>query len=258
MNKYIQNFKRFLPLLKELVSRDIKTKYRRSILGVLWTLLNPLLMMIVLSIVFSNLFRFDIENFPVYLLSGQVIFNFFNEATTSAMNSIIGSSTLIRKMYIPKYLFTLSKILSSVINIMASFCALIFVMLVMRVELHVTIILVVIPIALVVVLSTGVGLIIAAFAVKFRDLLHLYGVFTTVLLYLTPVIYPVTILTGLVKKIVRFNPLTNILEMFRDVIMYDTFPGLGVCAAAAIPSFALLLLGIYVFYKRQDTFILDV
>ena len=128
MSRYFQNLKKFLPLLKELVSRDIKTKYRRSILGVFWTLLNPLLMMIVLSVVFSHLFRFQVENFPVYLLCGQVIFNFYNDATTSAMSSILANASLIRKMYIPKYLFTISKILSSVINIMASFCALIILM----------------------------------------------------------------------------------------------------------------------------------
>ena len=114
MSQHLNNLKKFTPLLGELVSRDIKTKYRRSILGVLWTLLNPLLMMIVLSIVFSNLFKFDIANFPVYLLCGQVIFNFFNDATNSAMSSIIVNASLIRKMYIPKYLFTISKILSSV------------------------------------------------------------------------------------------------------------------------------------------------
>ncbi|SEP77014.1 ABC-2 type transport system permease protein [Lachnospiraceae bacterium RM5] len=258
MSRYIQNFKKFLPLLKELVSRDIKIKYRHSILGVLWTLLNPLLMMIVLSIVFSHLFRFEIENFPVYLLCGQVIFNFYNDATTSAMSSIIANASLIRKMYIPKYLFTISKILSSVINIMASFCALIIVMVCMRVELHLTILLAIFPIALIVIFSTGVGLIIAALTVKFRDILHLYSVFTTVLMYLTPVIYPMSILYGPVYKIVRLNPLTNILIMFRDVIMYDTISGWKTIVAGVVPSVAILFIGVIVFYKRQDTFILDI
>ena len=92
MSSYIQNFKKFQPLLAELVARDIKIKYRRSVLGVLWTLLNPLFMMIILSVVFSSIFKFDIENFPLYILSGQLIFNFFNDATTSSMTSIIGST----------------------------------------------------------------------------------------------------------------------------------------------------------------------
>ena len=111
--QYIQNFLKFRPLLSELVARDIKIKYRRSVLGVLWTILNPLFMMIVLSVVFSNLFRFDIENFPVYLLSGQVIFNFFNDTTTTSMGAIIGNGSLIKKIYVPKYLFVLSIIPNS-------------------------------------------------------------------------------------------------------------------------------------------------
>ena len=104
MRTYIKNFLKFQPLLKELVSRDIKIKYRRSVLGVLWTVLNPLLMMVILSIVFSNLFKFDIENYPVYILSGQVIYNFYNEATTMAMSSMLDNAALLKKVYIPKYL----------------------------------------------------------------------------------------------------------------------------------------------------------
>lgn len=118
MSSYIQNFKKFQPLLAELVARDIKIKYRRSVLGVLWTLLNPLFMMIILSVVFSSIFKFDIENFPLYILSGQLIFNFFNDATTSSMTSIIGSAALIKKVYVPKYLFVIARVFSSFINLM--------------------------------------------------------------------------------------------------------------------------------------------
>ena len=100
MKKYIDTFLRFKPLLTELVSRDIKIKYRRSVLGVLWTVLNPLCMMIILSIVFSNIFKFDVENFPLYVLSGQVVFNFFNDATTSSMTSILNNASLIKKVLI--------------------------------------------------------------------------------------------------------------------------------------------------------------
>ena len=111
MSSYIRNFVKFQPLLSELVARDIKIKYRRSVLGVLWTLLNPLCMMIILSIVFSSIFKFDVENFPLYVLSGQVIFNFFNDSTTSSMSAIISSASLIKKVYVPKYLYPLSSVL---------------------------------------------------------------------------------------------------------------------------------------------------
>lgn len=258
MSVYIQNFMKFRPLLNELISRDIKIKYRKSVLGVLWTLLNPLLMMIVLSVVFSNLFRFDIENFPLYLLSGQIIFNFYNDATSTAMSAIVGNAALIKKVYVPKYLFVISRVFSSFINLMASFTALMLVMIATRSELHWTVILSVVPLALLMLLSLGVGLILAALTVKFRDIMHLYSVFTTVLLYLTPVIYPMSILPEWLEKIVLLNPLTNILTMFRDVMINNTIFDIWSLLIAVVETAFFLALGLYVFYKNQDQFILNI
>ena len=257
MSAYIENFKKYKPLLSELAVRDIKTRYRRSALGVLWSLLNPLCQMVVLSIVFSNLFRNNIENFPLYILSGQVIYNFFSESTNSALTAIIGSASLIKKAYIPKYLFVLSRILSSAVNVMATFAALMVVMLVTRAEFHYTIILAVIPIIFVILFSSGVGLILAAYAVKFRDIIHLYGVFVMALMYMTPIIYPMSMLPGAVHTIVMLNPLTNMVLMFRDLALYGTIPGPLSFVVALIECAVVILIGLYVFYKKQDTFILN-
>jgi len=258
VSTYIQNFKKYQPLLNELIARDIKTKYRRSLLGVLWTILNPLLMMVVLSVVFSNLFRFDIEYFPVYLLSGQLIFNFFSESTTNAMSAIIANGPLIKKIYVPKYMFVLSRIFSSTINLLASFTALICVMLVMRVRLHYTVLLSWIPLGLIVFFSLGVGLILAAITVKFRDIMHLYSVFTTALMYLTPVIYPMSILPEWLEKIVLLNPITNILMMFRNLMIYGALPTVLSLILGIAEVIVVLILGVYVFYKNQDDFILNI
>lgn len=258
MSTYIQNFKKFRPLLNELIARDIKIKYRRSVLGVLWTLLNPLCMMIVLSVVFSNLFKFDIENFPVYLLSGQLIFNFYSESTTNSMSAILSNGPLIKKIYVPKYLFVLSRVFSSTINLLASFTAMVCVMLAMRVELHYTVLLAPIPLMFIVLFSLGVGLILSAITVKFRDIMHLYSVFVTALMYLTPVIYPMSILPDWLSPIVMLNPITNILQMFRSVMLYNSLPTLGSLVTASVESVVMLALGLYVFYKNQDEFILNI
>ena len=258
MTGYIQNFLKFRPLLNELVARDIKIKYRRSVLGILWTLLNPLLMMVVLSIVFSNLFKFDVENFPLYLLSGQVVFNYFSNATTSSMTAITDNASLIKKIYIPKYLFILSRVASSFINLLASFTALLLVMIAMRAELHYTIVLVFIPIILLVVFSLGIGLILSAIVVRFRDVMHLYSVFITALMYLTPVIYPLNILPEWIKNIVLLNPITNYLIMFRDVILNNTLPDMGYFMIGVAEALVALVLGLYIFYKNQDDFILNI
>lgn len=258
MSNYIQNFLKFRPLLGELVARDIKIKYRRSVLGVFWTLLNPLCMMAVLSVVYSNLFKFAVDNFPLYLLSGQVVFNFFSESTTSSMSAIVGNASLIKKVYMPKYLFVLSRVISSAINLGASFCALIVVMAVTRSELHWTVLLSWVPLLFLIAFSVGVGMLLAALTVKFRDVMHLYSVFITALMYLTPVIYPMNILPGWLAKIVLANPVTNMVMMFRDTIMYNSLPSIFNLVIALFESSVMLILGMYVFYKNQDDFILNV
>ncbi|MBQ6602773.1 MAG: ABC transporter permease [Eubacterium sp.] len=258
MSRYIENFKKFIPLLTELVERDVKTKYRKSVLGVLWTLLNPLLMMVILSIVFSNLFKFDIENYPVYILSGQVIYNFYSESTSSAMSAILNNASLLKKVYIPKYMFVLSRIMSSLINVLASHCALLIVMIATGVEIHWTIVLFPIPLALLVIFCLGLGLVLATITVKFRDIMHLYGVFTTGLMYLTPVIYALSLLPSWLYKIVRINPITNYLMMYRDVMLNGTVFKASHLLIALAESAVMLLLGLLLFAKKQDQFILHI
>ena len=123
-NMKSNEIKQYTPLLIELLKRDIKVKYRKSVLGVLWSVLNPLFMMIILSVVFSTLFKNNVENYPTYIFSGQLIYNFFSEATTSSMSAIVDNASLIKKIYVPKYLFVLARICSSMINIMATLSAL--------------------------------------------------------------------------------------------------------------------------------------
>lgn len=258
MATYIQNFLKFRPLLEELIGRDIKVKYRRSVLGVLWTLLNPLMMMIVLSIVFSNLFKFDVEYFPVYLLSGQLVFNFYNESTSGAMSAILNNSSLIKKIYVPKYLFVVSRLLSSVINLAASFSALILVILAMRVPLSWKVILSIIPLGLLAVFSLGVSLFLSAVTVKFRDVMHLYPVFTTALIYLTPVIYPMSILPEKVKMLVMINPITNYVLMFRETMLYGHYLSIPSIILGTVEAVIMLAIGLWVFYKMQDDFILNI
>ena len=249
-------FAKFRPLLFELFSRDIKNKYRRSVLGGLWTLLNPLFMMIILSAVFSRIFGFAVENYPIYILCGQVLYNFFSESTQASMNSIINSAALIKKVYVPKYIFVLSRILSCSINIFAAYAALLIVMVVLRTPLHYTMFLSAIPIVIMIMFSMGVGFILAALSVKYRDIVHLYSVFLTGFIYLAPIMYPLDILGNVLQTIVKINPVTNILVMFRGFMMYNSMPDLYTILMSIIPSALILVLGVWVFYKKQDEFIL--
>ena len=258
MTTFIENFKKYIPLLSELVSRDIKNKYRKSVLGVLWTVINPLFMMVVLAVVFSNLFKFDIENYPVYILSGQVIYNFYSESTTMSMSAIIDNAALIKKVYVPKYMFVLSRVFSSMINVLASHCALLIVMFATGIELKWTTFLFPIPMILLAVFNLGIGLLLATLTVKFRDIMHLYGVFCTALLYMTPIIYALTLLPDNLYMIVRANPLTNYLMIYRDLMLNGILPDPIQIVIAVIEAIAALLIGGWCFLKRQDTFIMDI
>ena len=144
----MEGFRRFTPLLRELVVRDIKVRYRHSALGLVWTVLNPLLMMVVITIVFSTLFKQNIPNFPIYYLSGSLIFAFNSESTTTALNSIISNASLIKKVYIPKYLFPLSNVLSGLVNLGFSLIAMFIVMLITDALFHATLLLLPIPISI--------------------------------------------------------------------------------------------------------------
>ncbi len=258
MSTYIHNFLAYKELLKELIVRDVKIKYRRSVLGMLWSVLNPLGMMIIMTIVFSHVFRQNIENFPVYLMCGQVVFNFYNEASSMAMSSILGNASLIRKVYVPKYLFPTSKVCSSFVNLLTSFIALTIVVVATGTPVSWTLLLFFMPVLYLFLFSLGMGILLSALVVSFRDLQHLYGIFLTGLMYLTPIFYPVEILPGWVQTIVNLNPLTNMAQMLRQVVMYGTVPDLMIHVRCIVPCVIAMFVGLWVFYKQQDAFILKV
>ena len=256
----ISVFVKYRALINQLVQRDIKTKYRRSVLGLLWTVLNPLLMMTVLSIVFSYFFsRYgDVENFPVYLLCGQVIFNFFNESTSIAMGSIVHSGELIKKVYVPKYLFPITKVMSSGVNLLSSMIALVIVMVVTRSRVTPTVLLAVFPLIYVLLFSTGVSLFLSAAAVSFRDLMHLYSVVTTAWMYLTPVIYPMSILDGAPRWavfIINANPLTAFIKIFRAVVLDGVTAPWILHVQSIIWCAIALVIGSLVFKKSKEKLI---
>lgn len=243
-------------LISELVMRDIKKKYRRSILGYLWSMLNPLLTMLITAMVFSNLFRFQIDNFALYLLTGQLIFTFYSEATSFAMESILENGSLIKKVYVPKYLFPISRVSSSAVNLLFSLPAMLVIMLYTGHEITVTLIACILPLVLLYFFCIGVGLFISALAVYFRDIFHLYGVLITVLNYATPIFYPVNIIPEEYKFVVEYNPLYYFLSAFREVAYNNTLPSIELLSICILFSVGALLVGTYYFNKKQNTFVM--
>ena len=254
----IEGFRRFTPLLAELVVRDIKVRYRHSVLGLVWTVLNPLLMMIVITIVFSTLFKQNIPNFPIYYLAGSLLFSFNSEATTTALHSIISNASLIKKVYIPKYLFPFSNILSGLVNLGFSLVAMFIVMIVTRAPFHVTLLLIPIPIFYTFLFATGLGILLSALTVYFRDIAHFYGVFILAWTYLTPIFYPISILPDAAMKLMQFNPMYHYISFMRDLVLYGTFPSMQENLICIAMGAFMVFVGLFVFYKKQDSFVLFV
>lgn len=244
--------------IASLVSRDFKLKYRRSTLGILWSVLNPLLMMCVLTLVFSTFFRFQIENYPLYVILGNVLFALMSESTTGAMYSILDSSSLIKKIRIEKLIFPLEKVLFQLVNFCISLIAVAIVMVFFHVAPKVSLVALPLLLLYVVLFSAGIGLALSALAVFFRDVCHLWGVVITAWTYATPLFYPLEILPEWAMPIMEYNPMFHYVTYFRDIVLNGVVPGVGenlLCLGMALVSMAL---GLLLFKKAEKKFILYV
>lgn len=252
----INVFFQYKDLLYNLVSRDIKVRYRKSFLGMLWTVLNPLLMMMVMTIVFSTLFKSTIEYFPIYFLAGNLIFSLNSEVTNNCTYAIIGNAPLLKKVYIPKYLFPLAKACSGLVNLGFSLIAMFFVMIILRVPFQPTLVFLPLPIFYSFLFSVGLGLLLSAITVYFRDIAYFYSVLLIAWNYFTPVFYPIDILPDFAKNLMKLNPLFHFIEYMRNLVLYARVPGITENVICCGMGILMVIIGTYVFYKKQDNFIL--
>ncbi|AMD18273.1 ABC transporter [Methanobrevibacter sp. YE315] len=234
-------------LLKQLVKRDLTSKYKDSVLGILWSFFNPLLIMLVFTAIFSMLFGRQIENYPVYFLSGRLIYDFYNAGTKGAMRSIKRNAALLKKIYVPKHMFSISAICYEFVNFLISFVILFGVMLITGAKFHPTIIFAIIPIMFLVCLIFGIGLILAVCNTYFSDIGHLYNVFTLVLMYASALFYPMEIVPALVQKIFTLNPVYSAITCFRECVVYGITPNLSTLSYLAAFSLTVLGIGILLF-----------
>ena len=241
----------------QLVAKDIKLKYRRSFLGYIWSILNPLMIMGIMVIVFSNMFRWDIVNYPVYLIIGQTIFSFVSESTNQAMWSITGNAALLKKTYVPKYIFPLSKITSSFVNTLFALGAMLIVFIACRVKFNIYMLFLPVILLEVYVFCSGLGLLLAQGTVFFRDIQYIYGAFITAWTYLTPIFYPIQQLPfELMWMIKHFNPLYSYITQFRTIVLDGAFPDIRLIVYGVVVAGLSLAIGLFVFLKKQDKFIL--
>ena len=267
-------FRRYSYLLQQLVSRDFKVKYKRSVLGVLWSVLNPLFTMTILYFVFSAFFGMGKAgtggvgtDYICYLLVGITLFNFFSEATSLSLGAVVGNFNLITKVYMPKYIFPLSKVLSSSLNLLFSLIAMYAIVIIRAImgaipPLSWVNIFMVYDLACLLVFTIGMGLLLSALTVFFRDMFYIYGVVTTAWMYLTPILYPVSQIakipqwfTPALLVVIKINPLYHFINYARTIILYGQIPTLGQHFFCLICALAVLVVGLMFFLSRQAKFI---
>ena len=248
-------YSRYSFLLKQLVARDFRLKYRRSSLGMAWSVMNPLLTMIVQYVVFSTLFKSNIPSYPVYLLTGIVFFSFFNEAVNLGMTSIIGNASLIKKVYMPRYIYPISRIITSLVNFALALIPLFLIIIVTSVSIKPSILLLVFDIICFLTFIVGITLLLSTIVTFFQDILHLWSVISMMWQYLTPIFYPETIIPERFIGIYRLNPLYQYISFARTCIIDGISPAPQSYFWCLFFAVGMLAVGAAVFKKYQNKFV---
>ncbi|HEV3459045.1 MAG TPA: ABC transporter permease [Thermoanaerobaculia bacterium] len=243
---------KYRDLVLTLVARELKVRYRRSVIGFLWTMLQPLLMMLVFYLVFSELFRFRMAHYPVYALAGILFWNFFSQSIVASMNSLRGNATLLQKLPVPKAVFPLATVISGVVNLLFALVPTLAIVWIFERTLSLALLFLPVSILLAALFTLGAGLLLSPLAVFFSDVVELVGVLLTVLMYLTPIFYPMDILPAKVRWVVRFNPVRSILEVFRDPIQNGKVPPLAHLAVCVGIAAVALVIGGIAFRRSSD------
>ena len=246
-------------LLWNLVRRDLTVRYKRSMIGFFWTMLNPLLLMIILTVVFSTIFRFEgIENYPTYFLSTYLVFGFFAQTTNQSMASLAWNGALMKRVRVPKSIFAVSTTLSGLVNLCLAYIPLFLIMMVTGAPICLTVLYLPFSFLLIAMFTLGVSLLMSAMAVYFEDVQHMYQVATFGLMYMTPIIYPISIVPCRWLWVIRANPLTHLVKLARDPVYGCTLPGAHVILASSAAAVIALVLGWVVFHKLARGFYLHV
>ena len=268
--KYLKNFYKYRNLMYEIVRKNIKLQYRDSVLGVFWTFLQPLLTTIVLVFIFGNVFgksSTGVVNYPIYLLCGRLLYEFYSQSTKRAMRSIRNSASVIKKVYVPKYIYPISNVAANFITFLISLtvlaCFIIYFKVTGNNPPHLTkyFALAPIPIIVLFILSVGVGLILCTMDVFFKDVDYLYEVFCLLLFYMTPIVYRVNSLhisNKIFSLILKANPLYSITEMFRCCVLYGRMIDINHLLYSLAFALVTLFICLFAFYKKQDKFILHI
>lgn len=258
ISEKIENEMKYFGFLKEIVKRNIKRKYYKSALGVVWTVLNPLLSMLVMTLVFSTLFQRNIDNYPIYLLCGQLVYGFINGSGRQALSAILANAGYIRAIYIPKYIFVLAIVVENFVSLLFSLTALVLVMIVTGAPFTFNLLLLPLFFALMFMFALGFSLCLATYGTFLRDLQHLYGIFSTLWMWVSAIFYPISIIPSSYRFLFDLNPVLHYINIFRSICWEGTMPTEKTLVIATVYAVLMLMLGISVFKSKENKFFLYV
>jgi ABC-2 type transport system permease protein len=239
-------------LLRELVARDLKVRYKRSVLGVLWTMLNPLFLMVILAFVFSHVLKIQVEHFAIYLLSALILWTFFSQATSWSTACFLSYAPIIKRVYVPRSIFVLATVLSGVVNLVISLVPLAIIMVVVGHSFSPALAFLPVPILLTTLFALGISLALAPLSLMFADIVPIYQVVLSAWIYVTPVIYPLSALPEEYRRILVLNPMTHLVEAFRTPIYQGAIPSRNVLITSAVSGLGTLLIGSAIFKRYSD------
>lgn len=240
-------------LLEEIVKRNFSSKYKDSAIGIFWSVLKPLLIMAVFTIIFSTLFGRNIKNFPVYFLTARCIFDFFNGAVGLSLNSIKGNKRILQRTAAPKFIFVLGTVISEFLNFLISLVLLFCVMIITHATFYFSIMpLAIIPITSTFIMVTGLGLMLSIFCVYYTDIQHLWGVVSLILMYSSAIFYPLEIVPQPYYYYMTLNPLYWVIDQFRQIIYNGTIPNSMNIFNSLLMSTIILIIGIIIYKKYEQ------
>jgi ABC-2 type transport system permease protein len=242
-------------LLLNLVRRDLTVRYKRSVIGFFWTMLHPLILMVIMTIVFSQLFRFEgISHYEVYFLSEYLVFGFFAQTTVQSMTSLSWNGMLLKRIRVPKSIFAISTTLSGLANLCLAYIPLFVIMIVRGAPIRPAVLFLPVAFVIIAVFTLGVSLLLSALAVYFEDVSQMYQAATMALMYLTPIIYPIEIIPYKALWLIRINPLTQLFKLARDPIYHGVLPDLHIIAGSLVTACGALIIGWFSFHRLSRGF----
>lgn len=250
----IKTILKYKELLLNLVIKDLKVRYKGAVLGYMWSMLSPIFMMIIYTVVFSYIIRIEVENYPFFLLCAFLPWSFFSVSLTGASNSIVDNFNLINKVYFPREIFPLSVVFSNLIHVIISITLLVVFLLFTQINLGLQIFLLPFVIFVHVIFTTGIALILSCLTVFYRDIKHILDSVVMVWFFATPILYPVSMVPEGVANFYNLNPMVGIISIYRSILFYGKPPGVFLCLTSFAISLLTLFVGHYIF-KKYDPFI---